>query len=522
LWSGQQGILDLTFVADATGEGHVVFAVDEDGNLETREDRELYGVSTASGVWQTAARLTTDDLEDSMPVLVAPEGVAMCVWKTGDTLHYSALADWDPKEVYSEYTVANQAPTLDGVTLPGGAAIAYTVQGPEGIDIVAAFYDAALDKWSLPRQLTQDEHAESALSLACDGSELVIAYLKTQTLRTDKDIEIDGEVYHIENVPQPGRTDLCVLRHALGYDLGVGTDSLRITPLNPAPGSDAAIAAMIENRGDLPVQNVDVVLYDGDPLDGGTVIANALIAEPLVAGGTFEVSFNWAVPFDPNSHKLYVVCDPALSLDDRDRSNNVASKWAVLPDLAVETCSSDAISSSTAVLMVRVANQGVIPAGTFEVSWRLGSSEGEEIGRATIEGLDSGGFCEASLLWDTGDRVFEGDFTTVYIVVDPENGASEEDETNNVYSQTVRVSVSEPPTETPTEHPTITPTPTETPTDTPTVTNTPTATPTEVTPEPTATETPNSDLNGDGRVDEEDLILLMRQWHNKEPERSGP
>ena len=66
-----------------------------------------------------------------------------------------------------------------------------------------------------------------------------------------------------------------------------------------------------------------------------------------------------------------------------------------------------------------------------------------------------------------------------------------------------------------------TPTPTETPTDTPAVTNTPTVTPTGIAPQPTTMETPNSDLNGDGRVDEEDLILLMRQWHNKEPERSG-
>jgi hypothetical protein len=58
-----------------------------------------------------------------------------------------------------------------------------------------------------------------------------------------------------------------------------------------------------------------------------------------------------------------------------------------------------------------------------------------------------------------------------------------------------------------------TPTPTETPTDTPTLT----ASPTEITPEPTATETPNSDLNGDGRVDAVDLLLLMKQWHKSAP-----
>jgi len=62
-----------------------------------------------------------------------------------------SLSDWNPKPDFSEYTLANQAPTLDGVTLPGGAAIAYAVQGSNGVDIVASFYDANLDRWSLPR-----------------------------------------------------------------------------------------------------------------------------------------------------------------------------------------------------------------------------------------------------------------------------------------------------------------------------------------------------------------------------------
>ena len=110
--------------------------------------------------------------------------------------------------MFSEYTLANQAPTLDGVTLPGGAALAYAVQGSNGVDIVASFYDAALDRWSLPRQLTGDEDVESALALAHDGTNVVIAYLKTQTLRTNADVVIAGQTNHLVNVPQPGRTDL--------------------------------------------------------------------------------------------------------------------------------------------------------------------------------------------------------------------------------------------------------------------------------------------------------------------------
>jgi len=170
LWSAQKAIVGFAFTADGLGEGHVVLAVDEDADPNTTADCELYQLSTANGVWQTATRLTSDSVEDAMPTLVAPNGVPMCVWSADGTLVYSQLPDWKPRPVYREYTLSNEAPSLDGVTMPGGAAIAYTVQGPNGVDIVAAFYDADLDCWSLPRQLTGDEHAETALSLACDAN----------------------------------------------------------------------------------------------------------------------------------------------------------------------------------------------------------------------------------------------------------------------------------------------------------------------------------------------------------------
>jgi hypothetical protein len=75
--------------------------------------------------------------------------------------------------------------------------------------------------------------------------------------------------------------------------------------------------------------------------------------------------------------------------------------------------------------------------------------------------------------------------------------------------------------DTPTPTPTVTntPTPTITNTATPAVTNTPTDTPAEtptITPSPTSaiTQTPiPEDINKDGRVDEEDLLLLLQEWH---------
>ncbi len=438
LWSAKKGIVDFAFAADGFGEGHVVLAIDEDGDPNTTTDCELYLLSTAKGAWQTAIQLTSDFNEDALPALVAPDGVPMCVWSAGGTLVYSLLYDWNPRPVYGEYTLANEAPSLDAVTMPGGAAIAYTVQGPNGVDIVASFYDADLDCWSLPRQLTTDEHAETALSLVCDAGELVIAYLKTQTLRTGMDVEIEGQIHHIENVPQPGRTDLYILRHALANDLAVVAESIVLDPANPAPGTAATIRATIENGGDLPLQEAVAVFYDGDPSHGGVPIGERhVIPGTLTAGGRENASVSWSVPSEASSHRLFVVVDPCLVVDDRDRSNNVLSVRTVLPDLAVETCRSTEVASTTMALTARVVNIGVIPAGAFGVSWRLGAADGEEIGTSTIESLIAGGAYEATFIWDTSGHLDGGQHAQVFAVADSAGVVPEFDEANNAYGLAV-------------------------------------------------------------------------------------
>jgi len=438
LWSGQKGIIGITFAADAADEGYVVLAVDEDGDPETRSDRELYQVSTTSGIWQTATRLTNDGVEDAVPVLVVVDGVPVCVWSADGTVSYTELAAWNPQEVYTEYTTANEAMSLDGVAMPGGAAIAYTVQGPEGMDIMASFYDAVLDKWSLPRQLTQDEHAESSLSLACDGTDLVIAYLKTQTERNDVDVEIDGVVHHLTNVPQPARTDLYVLRHQLGYDLAVGTDSVAFEPENPPPGSAAIIKATLENRGDLGVEDVEIAFYDGDPNDGGTLIDIVQVPELLVGGSSQEVSASWSIPTTRGSGDVYVVADLALVFDDRDRSNNTVSKLCMLPDLMVETAWYNQVSSTSLALTARTSNTGAIPSGAFELSWRLDTVDGPEIGRCDVDSLEAGATHEVTFVWDTQCLMPHG-WINVYVIADNPDVVHELDETNNALSQAVMI-----------------------------------------------------------------------------------
>ena len=311
LWSAKKGIIETTFVSDGDDRGHIVFVVDEDGDYLTTADQELYAISTTSGDWGSATRLTNDDKEDALPALIAPAGFATLVWSGSGELSYSPLSPFFPVPVFERETPETTATSLVGVTLPDGAALAYTTQSDSGVDIVAVFYDAATGLWSLPRRLTFDEATESALSMAAYGDGLILTYMKTQLLRVSKQVEIDGVPYTFENIPQSGRTDICALRHRLGRDTAVQENSLRFSPVDPAPGQTVTVSAVIENRGEWVETDIPVAFYDGDPSNGGVLIGETqMVAGPLVGGATAAASVQWTVPDEPIRHEVYVVVNP--------------------------------------------------------------------------------------------------------------------------------------------------------------------------------------------------------------------
>jgi len=157
----------------------------------------------------------------------------------------------------------------------------------------------------------------------------------------------------------------------------------------------------------------------------------------LIAGGKQDVSISWNVPPSQSSHEIFIVVDPCLAVEDRDRSNNALSARTVLPDLAIETCWSTEVSSTSMALTARVVNTGVIPAGAFDVSWRLGAPDGEQIGTSTIQSLIAGGAYEATFMWDTTGHLDGGQHAQVFAVADSTGGVPEFDETNNVSSLAV-------------------------------------------------------------------------------------
>jgi subtilase family serine protease len=190
----------------------------------------------------------------------------------------------------------------------------------------------------------------------------------------------------------------------------------------------------------LPVQNFLVQFYDGDPQQGGVLIGEPITVTNLVMGGaTQAVSVTWTVPNDGWSHVIYVVVDPSLSIEDRDRSNNSASGAMILPDLQVASCWNSQVSASSKLLGVRIINAGRAAAGAFNVSWRLGSADGVELGRTPVDALAAGQATEVAWGWDVPQWAATNIFVAIYAIADSDGAVEESDESNNVAAQVLSV-----------------------------------------------------------------------------------
>jgi len=431
LWEGPQGVLDLSAVCGPDGVLYAAWVVDEDGDPATRADRELYSCTAFSRIWGVPVRLTRDAVEDADPSLAIIGTNPLFVWRSGGALTYAGMGQWNPRPVHQvEAEDADVPPTL--AAIPGGAALVYPLPGSIGTDVMVCTYDPALDQWCAPRPLTADVDVEHSVAAAHGGADLVLACLRTQTIRTNKTVVIDGATYHLHDLPQPGRTDLEVWRYPLGVDPAAQTSSMRLDPPNPLPGATSMIHLRVENRGEFAVQEVRVAFFDGDPNAGGAVPLGATAnTAPLLPGAAEAVSMPWVVPGNSGSHHVFALVEPVQPMADRDRSNNIASVWTVLPDLVVEAVSATSVGANHVALEARVRNTGTIPTTKSTLAWRLGQPDGSVIARQSLPVLKPGALIELSWLWAPPQRDESETWVAVWALADDDNTVREIDESNN-------------------------------------------------------------------------------------------
>lgn len=99
---------------------------------------------------------------------------------------------------------------------------------------------------------------------------------------------------------------------------------------------------------------------------------------------------------------IFLVVDPDQALDDADRADNVASRTAVLPDLAVANGRWEWIGDveNLASVVARVVNQGSIPAGAAALTLRAGAVDGPVLATVPFGPLAVGQAVDLATTWD--------------------------------------------------------------------------------------------------------------------------
>jgi hypothetical protein len=115
--------------------------------------------------------------------------------------------------------------------------------------------------------------------------------------------------------------------YTLSVDLTLDESDIQFNPSSPGPDETVIISATIYNQGSTDAYQVSVRFFDGDPDSGGMQIGNdVVIPHILIHGESTLVNISWDTSGETDSHDIYIVLDPANSIDENNENNNKVFK----------------------------------------------------------------------------------------------------------------------------------------------------------------------------------------------------
>jgi hypothetical protein len=103
------------------------------------------------------------------------------------------------------------------------------------------------------------------------------------------------------------------------------TPRLAIEPAAPRDGDRVRIVITINNDSNLFTPKTTLALYDGDPLDGGVAIGEAIPVPLMAPGSTLTLTQYWDSFDEAGDHRIYAVADPDGLFTELSESDNQGS-----------------------------------------------------------------------------------------------------------------------------------------------------------------------------------------------------
>ena len=440
-WNGSAWSAPQTFAAvpyplikyDLSYDGtnaYVVMSLDSDNALTNVNAHELFEVVYQNSTWGGLQQLTSDSVPNDNPQMaIDPNGHVVLTWLKGGEVSRVVDFNFANRQVVStnQYS-SNLGDFKLASSSDGRLAILWAAPSPQyPSDLHVIFYDPIFEVWGSPRQLTADPETEMETAATFYSTNQLIALYDRLDMSTN---DMGGTF--ITNA------DLYVLQYELTNNLVLVTNSLTVSPANPAPGDTVTLSVTAENLGDSAVSNVLVAFYQGDPNNGGTEIGQTNLAFVLAPGATNGVSIPWIVPATTNPLPVYAVIDPDQQYPESDLQNEEINNTFVEPDLEVQSVTWSQITSNLFSVTATVINQGTIASQPGTVSFMLNSLTGTTLFSTNIAGLSPGQSIDVNFIWTVPSL---GNGLTLFAVVNGGTNSLDFNSQNNVMQATIQPNI---------------------------------------------------------------------------------
>jgi hypothetical protein len=394
LLSGLTGRLSQGF-AGAGSTAVYVWSRDLDGDSATpsaQSDQEIFYIRWTDGQWGPPTRLTNDSVQDAnVRVAVGDSGIWL-TWQRGLDLVFDHDLAGRPTLLRSNSTDLAFVDYVLSAGPSGRLAVIWQGTGSGGSNPWFRVYDRSSSTWSTDLQMLADSPVERSFAPVWDGDgNLTVAYTKAEVLRLPKTITLpDGGTVLVPDAMDFGRVDLVVIKKALVQDAAVQPGDVRIEASSTVPGSPVWVHGIIRNIGELPIQDLAVGVYDGDPATGGHEITREILRGSLAGGGDAAIAVPWAVPLSGGSYRIFVIADPGSATQDVNRSNNSQTVTIGGPDLRIRLISTGSDSTGAARVILEVRNGGTVSAASTSVIVRKNGPSGAKLATAEVGALEPG------------------------------------------------------------------------------------------------------------------------------------
>lgn len=352
-------VLDSSLVMH-DDQGLLLYSLDMDNNMSTSEDREIFARLFNGSSWDAPVRLTNNEMNEINPKAAYVDGNWFITWVEDGVIKYRAgltgqTRTWEiANSVPNDYQLA----VLEGEN-PQVALVYKKTSEDYAQSLYASFYDVNEGVWSGDILLiAEDGYIQNIKPMFTADGKLVAAYTQAEIITEAIPAEIDGEDQMVEQSTVSNKVDLKFVTYTPVHDLAFDEEEgLQLSTGNILPETVVTVFATALNQGDF-AEKATIDLYDGNPEDGGTLIASSeLLTLPARSYATVEME--WLVPSqERDAYDLYAVINPQGDIVEADETNNTVNLEIKTANVYLDSALCENVAKDDYILNATVVNNG--------------------------------------------------------------------------------------------------------------------------------------------------------------------